>query len=106
MVGFFNSPPVSGNPIATRRRSSPVTPFTGCNRVVVGVRVTECRDYFVWRLGSVGPDQTFYNHGSGLYSASKVYDPTNGTISIGNIWRSQREADVSARPPFDEVLDP
>ncbi|MBX7246044.1 MAG: prepilin-type N-terminal cleavage/methylation domain-containing protein [Candidatus Sumerlaeaceae bacterium] len=61
--------------------------------------------YGNWRLGSVGPDRQFYN-GGGLYTASKVYDPTNGTVSIGNIWRSQREPDVRQRPPGDEIIDP
>jgi hypothetical protein len=61
--------------------------------------------YGNWRLGSVGPDRTFFNKGD-LYSASKIYDPTNGTTSIGNIWRSQREPEVHSRPPFDVMLAP
>jgi general secretion pathway protein G len=41
-----------------------------------------------WRLGSVGPDLTF-DHGFSN-SAQLPYDPTNGTISFGNIWHVQR----------------
>jgi general secretion pathway protein G len=40
--------------------------------------------YGQYRIGSVGPDQSF---GSG--GAQVNYDPTNGTISQGNIWRCQ-----------------
>lgn len=40
-----------------------------------------------WRLGSVGPDLTF-DHGF-TNSAQLPYDPTNGTISLGNIWYVQ-----------------
>ncbi|MBN1475138.1 prepilin-type N-terminal cleavage/methylation domain-containing protein [Candidatus Sumerlaeota bacterium] len=41
-----------------------------------------------WRLGSVGPDRTF-DHGF-RNSAQLPYDPTNGTISLGNIWCTER----------------
>jgi len=61
--------------------------------------------YGAWRLGSVGPDRDFYHEGS-VYAASRVYDATNGTVSRGNIWRSQKEAEVKARPPLDLVIDP
>ncbi len=44
--------------------------------------------YGKWRLGSVGPDQV-YSHGFPT-SSQIAYDPTNGTVSLGNIWRSQR----------------
>jgi prepilin-type N-terminal cleavage/methylation domain-containing protein len=62
--------------------------------------------YGNWRLGSVGPDRDLFNQDATLYAASKVYDPTNGTISPGNIWRSQRAADVQSRPPYDELVNP
>lgn len=61
--------------------------------------------YGFWRLLSIGPDGNFYN-GGGLFDASIVYDATNGTASIGNIARSQREGEVTARPPMDVLLEP
>ncbi len=42
--------------------------------------------YGRWRLGSVGPDRVF-DHGF-ANSAQLPYDPTNGTLSDGNIWTS------------------
>lgn len=60
----------------------------------------EC--YGAWYLFSVGPDRAGYNGGvAGDYPMTRVYDPTNGSISSGNIWRSQREPDVHSRPEFD-----
>ncbi len=47
--------------------------------------------YGKWRLGSVGPDKEF-SHGF-TNSAQLAYDPTNGTVSQGNIWRSQNRTD-------------
>lgn len=43
--------------------------------------------YGKWRLISVGPDRR-YDHAF-TRSAQLPYDPTNGTISLGNICRSQ-----------------
>ena len=60
--------------------------------------------YGAWRLGSIGPDRNWYNEPggtSGITKASIVYDPTNGTVSYGNIWRSQKEGEVKSRPPAD-----
>jgi prepilin-type N-terminal cleavage/methylation domain-containing protein len=62
--------------------------------------------YGAWRLGSVGPDRDFFNQDGALYAASRVYDSSNGTVSPGNIWRSQREPEVKSRPVNDEVLNP
>jgi prepilin-type N-terminal cleavage/methylation domain-containing protein len=44
--------------------------------------------YGMWRMISVGPDRR-YGHGF-VNSAQLVYDPTNGTISLGNIFRSHK----------------
>ena len=44
--------------------------------------------YGDWRMMSVGPDRSFAN-GTFLNSAQLAFDPTNGTISLGNIHRSQ-----------------
>jgi len=38
--------------------------------------------YGLWKMGSVGPDRD-YNGGLG------IYDPTNGTLSLGDIYRTQ-----------------
>ncbi len=63
--------------------------------------------YGAYRLGSIGPDRDWYNGASsGATRGSRVYDPTNGTVSLGNIWRSQKEGEVRTRPPADVVADP
>jgi len=63
--------------------------------------------YGSWRLGSVGPDKT-YAHGF-TRSAQLVYDPTNGTVSLGNIWRSQRWTEGNQPPAgsgADDLIGP
>jgi prepilin-type N-terminal cleavage/methylation domain-containing protein len=57
--------------------------------------------YGGWRLGSVGPDR-MYGHGF-TTSAQLVYDPTNGTNSLGNIWRSQNYS-FDKQPPVGVLL--
>jgi len=57
--------------------------------------------YGAWRLGSVGPDK-MYGHGFAT-SAQLVYDPTNGTNSLGNIWRSQNYS-YDKQPPVGVLL--
>jgi len=54
--------------------------------------------YGAWRLGSVGPDRS-YTHAGCTNSAQLVYDPTNGTISPGNIWRSQKRSEGGQPSP-------
>lgn len=49
--------------------------------------------YGGWRLGSVGPDMAFGIPGATAPTAQTPYDPTNGTVSPGNIWRSQARTD-------------
>ena len=61
--------------------------------------------YGAWYLVSIGPDRDFYNGGS-LVQSTRVYDPTNGVVSAGNIFRSQKFAEVAGRPPFHEFLEP
>ncbi len=69
--------------------------------------VQKYSDYYgYWRLGSVGPDQDYYNGAASPYVPSRVYDATNGILSSGNIWRSQKESQVRARPELDSVIDP
>jgi type II secretory pathway pseudopilin PulG len=45
--------------------------------------------YGAWRIGSVGPDGDFTIPRAPVPTAQTPYDPTNGTLSAGNIWRSQ-----------------
>ena len=52
--------------------------------------------YGKWAQNSIGPDRRFNtasdSPGSPPFSFDIVYDPTNGTISYGNIWRTQKDA--------------
>ncbi len=57
--------------------------------------------YGRWRLGSVGPDQVFY-HGF-ANSGQLPYDPTNGLLSLGNIWYAPRGG-FDAMPPIPDLL--
>jgi prepilin-type N-terminal cleavage/methylation domain-containing protein len=59
--------------------------------------------YGAWRLGSVGPDRR-YTHSCPSNSAQLLYDPTNGTVSPGNIWRSQKNSDVQPPAPLNGCL--
>ena len=59
--------------------------------------------YGKWLLGSIGPDKMFY-HGF-MNSTMLVYDPTNGTVSLGNIWRSQKLPEGN-QPPVGVLLSP
>ena len=57
--------------------------------------------YGGYRLLSYGPDQDFQL--SPATHSEIHYDPTNGTVSRGNIWRAQKNDDVQPGPP---VLNP
>lgn len=57
--------------------------------------------YGAWRMISVGPDRLF-GHGF-TNSAQLVYDPTNGTISLGNIHRSQKHGG-DIQPPTPVLI--
>lgn len=50
---------------------------------------TRHRDAGDWLMYSWGPDMDNFNGGFGVYIN---YDPTNGTVSLGNIFRTQRNA--------------
>lgn len=56
--------------------------------------------YGGWRLVSVGPDR-YFDHGF-ANSAQLIYDPTNGAVSLGNIFRSQAQA--TSPPPIPGLL--
>jgi prepilin-type N-terminal cleavage/methylation domain-containing protein len=42
--------------------------------------------YGAYRHASIGPDNSYFNEGASVF---KIYDPTNGTFSTGNIWRAE-----------------
>ena len=56
--------------------------------------------YGWWRLTSCGPDQFIFNgsfDGDSLPGYVEiVYDPTNGTVSVGDIERNQKSSDVKS----------
>lgn len=54
--------------------------------------------YGAWRMLSYGPDGDFGLSPS--WRSEIRYDPTNGTISAGNIWRSQRNDGIQPGPPL------
>jgi type II secretion system protein G len=51
--------------------------------------------YGDWRMCSIGPDMRYWNNPTNVASVLSYveYDPTNGTISFGNLWRSQKHSD-------------
>jgi len=57
--------------------------------------------YGAWRLGSVGPDMQFDHNFTN--SAQLPYDPTNGVVSLGNLWYSPRGWQEGL-PPVPELL--
>ena len=63
--------------------------WVGC--VSVGVADTFRGRHGEWRISSAGPDQGA-SVVTGFFGAQTVYDPTNGTISEGDIIRSQKYA--------------
>ncbi len=56
--------------------------------------------YGEWRMCSYGPDRTYSNRSIGN-GPDRMYDPTNGTVSNGNIWRSQMHPEVPEPPASD-----
>jgi len=70
-------------------------PYTGAP----GSYAAQCRTYGLWVIRSAGPDTYYQNiwenkddYGAGGWNRAS-YDPTNGTVSCGDIYRSQRKAD-------------
>ncbi|MDI6783234.1 MAG: prepilin-type N-terminal cleavage/methylation domain-containing protein [bacterium] len=51
--------------------------------------------YGDWRMCSIGPDAVY---STALTAATVQYDPTNGTISPGNIWRGQKSSEPRTGP--------
>ena len=60
-------------------------------------RVLQSNRYGAWVLRSAGPDTYYQNSMAGDYGAGgwnlASYDPTNGTVSFGDIYRSQKRPD-------------
>lgn len=50
--------------------------------------------YGGWRACSYGPDQGYFD----LPTETLLYDPTNGTVSSGNIWMAQRGGFLETKP--------
>jgi prepilin-type N-terminal cleavage/methylation domain-containing protein len=69
--------------------------------------------YGKWRIDSCGPDGTAGPYGGmtwkgatiptyySLMANNMVYDPTNGTVSMGDVMRSQKEADTKSQ--YDDI---
>ncbi|MBI1292112.1 prepilin-type N-terminal cleavage/methylation domain-containing protein [bacterium] len=58
--------------------------------------------YGDWRLAGVGPDLVFDHKFAN--SAQLPYDPTNGLISLGNVWTGQKKGTDSSLPPIPDLL--
>ena len=59
--------------------------------------------YGMWVIRSAGPDTWYQSSGGGDYGSGlgwnrSSYDPTNGTVSIGDIYRSQKNPDDTHGP--------
>lgn len=71
------------------------------NQQITGVQFRELYgEYFTL---SVGPDRSYYNRkpqGSRPWPITLPYDPTNGTVSLGNTIRSQKETEQKAFIPM------
>ena len=69
---------------------------------------SQCRSgmnkFGMWRLSSAGPDRyASYDDVTYFYFTNpQVYDPTNGTVSYGDILRSQKDPEVTS----DEYIEP
>lgn len=87
-----------------------VAPFDGCKPWIryydlVTRPTTNIRDWYGnYRLLSYGPNRDFFNNdGSGPNLSAMLYDPTNGTVSNGNIWRSPKNDGI--QPPVGPPLN-
>lgn len=59
--------------------------------------------YGAYMLMSIGPDRTYYNRkpaGSPPMPTTLLYDPSNGTVSLGNVVRSQKEGEQKSYIPM------
>ena len=58
---------------------------------IVGPFITGREQFGKWKMSSAGPDQ---NANVSFITVELIYDPSNGTISEGDIIRSQKKADA------------
>ncbi len=101
--------PISvSTPIAYLSSARPVDPFkqpgtdpdqqiyTYHNLIWDVYSATYQNAYGQWRMCSIGPDAEYWNTRPRVMDWRHVmeYDPTNGTVSFGNIWRSQKHPDA------------
>lgn len=56
-------------------------------------RTSAQRLYGMWRLAAAGPDEKYFRDGAGTFKVQS-YDPTNGTISSGDIYWCERVANL------------
>jgi general secretion pathway protein G len=61
--------------------------------------------YGQWRMCSIGPDRSFSHPDVGSPNAQLVYDPTNGTISTGNVWYAQKGG-FNSQPDVGTLIGP
>jgi prepilin-type N-terminal cleavage/methylation domain-containing protein len=54
--------------------------------------------YGQWRLFSIGPDREWIRPEIGIHSIDIPYDPTNGSVSFGNLLRTQRHPEGRVMP--------
>lgn len=64
-----------------------LTTFTG-----YGFNEQDMAEYGHWRLISVGPDNEFFGS-----IGRRVYDPTNGTLSLGDLIRTQNSSEGASK---------
>ena len=55
-----------------------------------------------WLMYGYGPDKDPFNDGMGVYIN---YDPTNGTVSFGNIFRTQRTPDRYQSSNWSQIIE-
>jgi len=103
MEDIFRLPHNYSNPLANQVYYLPTLvylvagPYTGLEND--NTYRLQDRRYGAWTLRSAGPDQYYQNlpgvradYGAGGWHLAG-YDPTNGTVSCGDIYRSQKRAD-------------
>jgi prepilin-type N-terminal cleavage/methylation domain-containing protein len=74
-------------------------------QVTPGAYWEAAREYWgEWQIIGYGPDRDFENLEGNFNTIAILYDPTNGTISQGNIWVSQRNSGI--QPPQPSILLP
>ena len=57
-----------------------------------GFDALDLREYGQWRITSIGPDNEFFGS-----IGRRVYDPTNGTLSLGDIIRTQNSSEGKSK---------